>query len=214
MSIQLIAGLGNPGTEYNETRHNAGAWLVAALAQREGVALRIERKFHGSAGILQQQLQSQSQPNNKSNKNNKNQITTTSTEAPCRLLIPTTFMNHSGLAIKTMASFYRIPPEAILVVHDDLDLLPGIARLKYDGGHGGHNGLQNTIQQLGSKQFYRLRLGIGHPGDRDKVIDYVLQRPSRHDKQRIDDAIDEALAALPLLLAGQIQQAMQQLHSK
>ena len=191
--IQLIVGLGNPGREYEDTRHNAGAWLVEQLARSLGCALAPEAKFFGLTGRA------------------------------ClgghdiKLLIPTTFMNRSGQAVVAMAGFYKIAPANILVVHDELDLLPGAARLKLGGGHGGHNGLRDIMAQLpkdgGKGDFHRLRLGIGHPGSADKVVGYVLGKPSSDDRIAIDRAIDAALDALPLAVAGEWPRAMNQLHA-
>jgi PTH1 family peptidyl-tRNA hydrolase len=190
MSIKLIVGLGNPGAEYAETRHNAGAWLVEFLAQQENVSLRYETKFTGSTGIFQL------------------------SDCDCRLLIPDTFMNLSGKAVRAIAEFYKFAPSEILVVHDELDLPVGTVRLKHGGGHGGHNGLRDIIAQLHSHDFYRMRLGIAHPGERHLVLDYVLHRPSRDDKQLIDDAIANAINVIPELLKGQMDKAMQKLHTQ
>lgn len=187
--IQLIVGLGNPGSDYEKTRHNAGAWFVESISQQFEVLLRPELKFKGLAGLF------------------------TMAGNQCRLFIPTTFMNLSGHAIHTIASFYKIPVEAILVAHDELDLPVGTVRLKQGGGHGGHNGLRDSILQLGSKEFYRLRIGINHPGHKDKVIDYVLSRPSKDDHHKITDSITDALKVLPEILAGDMQKAMKDLHS-
>ncbi len=184
--IRLIVGLANPGKEYTKTRHNAGAWLVESLAQQSTLTLNPEAKFQGYVGKV----------------------------AGCWLLVPTTYMNHSGRALAALARFYRIPPEAILVVHDDLDLCTGVARFKWSGGHGGHNGLKSVVAELGSADFWRLRIGIGHPGHRDRVHDYVLGHPSQNDQQKIEMAIDNALATFPLFLVGQTDKAMQQLHSE
>lgn len=190
MSIKLIVGLGNPGAEYQETRHNAGAWLVESLAQQEHVTLCYETKFTGHTGIFQL------------------------SDLDCRLLIPGTFMNLSGKAVRAIAEFYKIAPSEILVAHDELDLPVGIVRLKHGGGHGGHNGLRDIITQLHTNDFYRLRVGIAHPGERHLVLDYVLHRPSRDDKQQIDDAIANAINIIPELLKGQMDKAMQKLHTQ
>lgn len=187
--IDLIVGLGNPGRDYEDTRHNAGAWLVDALARSRGVSLQPESKFFGLTGRLQL---------------NGNDV---------RLLIPTTFMNRSGQAIAAVAGFYKIAPESILVAHDELDLPPGVARLKQGGGHGGHNGLRDTIARLGNNaNFQRLRLGIGHPGSAEQVVGYVLNRPTAAERQAIDAAVDAALDVLPLAIAGESAKAMNQLH--
>ncbi|MGC1854033.1 MAG: aminoacyl-tRNA hydrolase [Candidatus Aquirickettsiella sp.] len=188
--IQLIAGLANPGKDYAKSRHNAGAWLVSALLDQYRLSpLKVENKFHAS-------------------------VTTWSlATGKCWVLIPNTYMNDSGRAIKAFTHFYQIPAEAILIVHDDLDLLPGVARYKQGGGDGGHNGVKDIVKQL-HKDFWRLRLGIGHPGHRDRVHDYVLNSPSIADKQRIHEAIDRALTTLTLFSEGKQDLAMQQLHTQ
>lgn len=189
-AIKLIAGLGNPGAEYRGTRHNAGADFVAQLARNAGVELRPDSKFFGLAGQL------------------------TLAGHDLRLLIPTTFMNRSGKAVAAIAGFYKILPEEILIAHDELDLPAGSARFKRGGGHGGHNGLRDIIPALGNnRDFQRLRIGIGHPGHASKVTGYVLGAPGPTDRQRIDQCIDEAIAALPLLLDGDEVKAMTRLHS-
>lgn len=189
--IQLIAGLANPGKDYAKSRHNAGAWLIATLHHQQSLSpLKAENKFHAA-------------------------VTTWSiANGKCWVLIPNTYMNDSGRAIKAMAHFYQIPTEAILIVHDDLDLLPGVARYKQGGGDGGHNGLKDIVRHLQSKDFWRLRLGIGHPGQRDRVHDYVLGSPSVSDKQRIDVAIELALSTLSVFVEGKQEQAMQILHTQ
>ena len=152
--IKLIVGLGNPGDKYTDTRHNTGEWLIERLARRFNVSLNPEIKFFGKTAR------------------------TLVNGKEVRLLVPTTFMNLSGKAVGALASFYRIKPEEILVIHDELDLLPGTAKLKQGGGHGGHNGLKDIVAQLGNNNnFYRLRIGIGHPGHRDLVAGYVLNKP-------------------------------------
>jgi PTH1 family peptidyl-tRNA hydrolase len=187
--IRLVVGLGNPGPEYNDTRHNAGFWFVDRLAQTGGIALRAESKFQGQVGRLRVDDQE------------------------CWLLKPMTFMNLSGRAVLAVASFYKILPDEILVVHDELDLPPGSVRLKRGGGHAGHNGLRDVMAHLGVPDFWRMRLGIGHPGDRAKVADYVLHRPSREDQTGIESAIDRGLAVWPKLLEGQGESAMLALHT-
>ncbi len=183
-------GLGNPGSEYRGTRHNAGADFVEVLARREGAPLQADSKFFGLAGRV------------------------TVGGHDLRLLIPTTFMNRSGRAVAAMATFYKIPPEEILVAHDELDLPAGTARFKRGGGHGGHNGLRDILPALGnSRDFYRLRIGIGHPGHASRVTGYVLGAPSAADRERIDASIEEAIASLPLLLDGEETKAMTRLHS-
>lgn len=189
-AIKLIVGLGNPGSEYRGTRHNAGADFVEALASQCQSSLQAESKFFGLAGRL------------------------TLCGHDLRLLIPTTFMNRSGKSVAAMAQFYKIAPNEILVAHDELDIPPGTARFKQGGGHGGHNGLRDIVPALGNnKDFYRLRIGIGHPGHASKVTGYVLGAPSQVDRTRIDACIEEAIAALPLLLDGDSTKAMTRLHS-
>lgn len=188
-AVQLIVGLGNPGPEYAQTRHNAGFWFVDELAAACRCALRNEARFH--AEVARCTLHGQD----------------------CRLQKPTTFMNRSGQAVVALANFLRIPPAEILVVHDELDLPPGTARLKRGGGHGGHNGLRDLISHLGTQDFLRLRIGIGHPGDRNQVVDYVLHRPSREDRDQIDAALQRALEVMPLAVAGEFERAMHKLHS-
>ena len=186
--IQLIVGLGNPGREYEDTRHNAGAWLVEQLARSHGCALVSEAKFHGLTGRLQLAGQD------------------------LKLLIPTTFMNLSGQSVAAFANFYKISAESILVAHDELDLPPGSARFK-QGGSGGGNGVRDIIARLGNNGFHRLRIGIGHPGSADKVTGYVLNKPSADERISIERALDAAIAALPLAISGQWTRAMTQLHA-
>lgn len=187
--VQLIVGLGNPGSEHDQDRHNAGFWFVDELARSSHCSLRSETRFHAEVGRC------------------------TLHGHDCRLQKPTTFMNRSGQAVGALANFLRIPPADILVVHDELDLPPGIARLKQGGGHGGHNGLRDLIQHLGTQDFMRLRIGVGHPGDRNQVVDYVLHRPSREDRDQIDAAMARALDVMPLAIAGEFERAMHKLHS-
>lgn len=189
-AIKLIAGLGNPGNEYRGTRHNAGADFVQELARRCGSSLQSESKFFGLTGRV------------------------TLSGHDLRLLIPTTFMNLSGKSVAAMAGFFKIAPENILIAYDELDIPPGSARFKQGGGLGGHNGLRDIVPALGNNQnFHRLRIGIGHPGHASKVTGYVLGAPSQADRERIDACIDEAIAALPLLLDGDSTKAMTRLHS-
>ena len=189
-ALQLIVGLGNPGTEYRGTRHNAGADFVDALARQCGATLQSESKFFGLTGRV------------------------TFAGHDLRLLVPTTFMNRSGQAVAAMANFYKVKPEQMLIAHDELDIPAGTARFKQGGGHGGHNGLRDIVPALGNnKNFHRLRIGIGHPGHASKVSGYVLNKPSAQDRRFIDDSIDEAIAALPLLLDGDTTKAMTRLHS-
>lgn len=188
--IQLIVGLANPGQQYEQTRHNAGAWYLNALARSQGVTLSEERKFFGYTGQF------------------------THGGNIIRLLVPTTYMNRSGQATAALANFYRIAPEQILVAHDELDLPPGIARLKIGGGHGGHNGLRDMISQHSNqKNFTRLRVGIGHPGSSALVTPHVLGKPSANDRELIDRAIDEALRYTNDILDGNLNRAMTELNS-
>lgn len=190
MPIRLIAGLGNPGPKYELTRHNAGAWFVEALARQYGVPLQAEKRFFGLTARINLAGQD------------------------LRLLIPTTYMNRSGQAVAAMAGFYRIAPSEILVAHDELDMDPGVARLKQGGGHGGHNGLRDTIAALGNDAgFLRLRLGIGHPGSSDQVTGYVLSRASAEQQTATDAAIEAALEVIPRVVGGDLAGAMNQLHS-
>jgi PTH1 family peptidyl-tRNA hydrolase len=190
-AVQLIVGLGNPGPEYDQTRHNAGALFVERLADREGVRLALDKKYFGLTGKFTHQGRD------------------------VRLLIPTTFMNRSGQAVAALARFFRIEPEAILVAHDELDMPPGVAKLKQGGGHGGHNGLRDIIAQLGNQNsFHRLRLGIGHPGHSSQVTGYVLGRAPRSEQELLDASIDFALGVLPEMLAGDWIKAMHKLHSQ
>jgi len=188
--IRCIVGLGNPGPKYQPTRHNAGYWLVDELARRHRLRFRSETRFQGEIARLTLEGQG------------------------CWLLKPTTFMNHSGRSVAALANYYRIPPQQILLAHDDLDLPPGTVRLKKGGGHGGHNGLRDTIAALGSREFYRLRIGIDHPGHRDQVVDFVLSRPSQEEEQKIRNAIDRAADQLPLLLLGEYDRIMNSLHMR
>jgi peptidyl-tRNA hydrolase len=188
--IALVVGLGNPGSKYQESRHNAGTWFVERLAERYGTPLQDEPKFHGR--VARVALAGQD----------------------FQLLVPTTFMNQNGLAVASLAAFYKISREQILVAHDDLDLPLGVVRLKRHGGHGGHNGLKDLIAQLGGNTFTRLRFGINHPGASDAVVPYVLGRPSLQDRVLILDAIEDTVDAFPLILEGQLEQAMNELHSR
>lgn len=189
--IKMIVGLGNPGSEYAETRHNAGFWLIDEIARAHGASLQADSKYHGDTA----------------------RILIGSHEV--RLLKPMTFMNRSGQSVAKLANFYKIPLESILVAHDEMDFAPGIMRLKIGGGHGGHNGLRDIIAQMGNqKDFLRLRMGIGHPGHASQVTGYVLGKPQTDDRIAIELGIKEVLAVLPLLLAGELQQAMNQLHTK
>ena len=188
-AIRLIVGLGNPGREYETTRHNAGYWWVDELARLQNLSFKSEAKYHGLTA--RGQLHGHEM----------------------LLLKPQTFMNVSGRAVGALAQFYKIAPAEMLVVHDELDLPPGVARLKMGGGHGGHNGLKDIIAHLGSKDFWRLRLGIGHPGDRADVAGYVLNDPRREERELIDEAIQRALHVAPLIVEGKTEAAMLKLHS-
>jgi PTH1 family peptidyl-tRNA hydrolase len=189
MAIKLIIGLRNPGSPYEQTRHNAGAWLVYLLGQRHNAHLKTDKKMQAECGDLI-----------------VNQTT-------CKLALPLTFMNHSGQPTRAISQFYRIEPQEILVVHDELDLPVGRIKLKTGGGHGGHNGLRDIATLLGSNEFHRLRIGIGHPGHKDIVHQYVLSKPSISDRQQIHDAIDRGIAVIPMVLSGDLARAMNQLNA-
>jgi PTH1 family peptidyl-tRNA hydrolase len=186
-AIRLIVGLGNPGKDYERTRHNAGFWLVERFAVHSGVALRKDGKYQALVGRLDSN--------------------------GAWLVLPQSFMNASGRAVQMLAGFFKIQPAEILVVHDELDFAPGVAKMKQGGGIAGHNGLKDISQRLGSHDYWRLRLGIGHPGDKNAVTDYVLNKPSAEDREAIDGAVGRSIEALPLCLAGDMQGAMQKLHS-
>jgi len=188
-AIRLIAGLGNPGKKYEQTRHNAGFWFVDEVARRYAVRFRAESRFASEVASCQIDAQE------------------------CRLQKPQEFMNRSGRPVAALAAFYRIPRSAILVVHDDLDLPPGTVRLKQNGGHGGHNGLRDLIPSLGGNDFLRLRIGIGHPGHRDDVIDYVLRPAAREEQAAIEAAIEAALGVLSDVITGNLEAAMKVLHT-
>jgi len=188
--IKLIVGLGNPGSEYEATRHNAGFWFVDEVARCHGVNLKPENKFFGHTGTI------------------------VSGTHKILLLKPMTYMNRSGQAVAALAGFYKIPVESILVAHDELDFEPGTVKLKAGGGHGGHNGLRDIISCMGnSKQFMRLRIGVGHPGSQEKVTGHVLGKTPAAERGLIDGSIDEAIRILPVLFAGEIQKATHKLHS-
>jgi len=185
--IRLVVGLGNPGKEYERTRHNAGFWLLERLAAQSGVALRKEAKYQALVGRL--------------------------AGNGAWLVLPQSFMNASGRAVQMIAGFFRIPAPEILVVHDEVDFPPGTARLKQGGGIAGHNGLRDISQRLATHDYWRLRLGVGHPGDKGAVADYVLGKPPAEEREAIDAAIARSLEVLPLCLAGDLQGAMQRLHT-
>ncbi|MCW8902088.1 aminoacyl-tRNA hydrolase [Sedimenticola sp.] len=187
--IRLIVGLGNPGTDYAATRHNAGFWFVDLLAERYGGVFKSESKFHGQVCRILVKGQE------------------------CWLLKPSTFMNRSGQSVSSLAKYYKIGLDEILVAHDELDMPPGVVRLKFGGGHAGHNGLRDIVRAMGGKEFWRLRIGIDHPGNAREVVNYVLGRPSRPDAEAISRALDEAERVLPDLVEGSFQIAMNALHS-
>ncbi|MCU7890980.1 MAG: aminoacyl-tRNA hydrolase [Candidatus Thiodiazotropha sp. (ex Ustalcina ferruginea)] len=187
--IRLIVGLGNPGPDYEETRHNTGFWLVDKLAQQYHQHFRSDSRHHGSVCKLNIRGEE------------------------VRLLKPATYMNRSGQSVSSLANYFRISPDQILVAHDELDLDPGQIRLKIGGGHAGHNGLRNIMSALGSCDFPRLRIGIDHPNDRGEVVNYVLGRPSKADREAINTAIDSAIDCLDEVVKGELQKAMNHLHS-
>jgi len=187
--ILMVVGLGNPGPDYANTRHNAGALFVEALARETGQSLRPEKKYHGLYARIQLQ------------------------GLDLHLLNPSTYMNRSGLSIKALTDFFKIQPQQILVAHDELDLPPGTAKLKKGGGHGGHNGLRDTIAHLGTNDFQRLRIGIGHPGDSRQVTGYVLGRLGKRETEELNALIDEIIRVLPDAASGKLPAAMNRLHS-
>lgn len=190
LALRLIVGLGNPGREYARTRHNAGFWWIERCAEDLRIMLKPESRYFGIAG----------------------RGNTASGEV--FLLQPQTFMNASGKSVAALARFYKIEPEQILVVHDELDLAPGVARLKMGGGHGGHNGLKDIAAQLGSRDFWRLRLGIGHPGEKNQVVNYVLNPPRTDELTQIEDAVTDSLHVLSEMLRGDFSVAMLKLHTQ
>lgn len=187
--IKLFVGLGNPGANYTNTRHNAGFWWVDLIAQQTNSTLASESKFFGIAGKLNQ-------------------------HANRWLLMPTTFMNASGKAVAALANYYKILPEEIMVIHDELDLPAGEIKLKFGGGHGGHNGLRDIHSALGTKDYWRLRVGIGHPGNRNEVVNFVLKPPTKGEQTAIDDCLYESSKQLEQLVAGEFEKAMLALHTK
>lgn len=188
MAIKLIIGLQNPGPTYELTRHNAGGWFTKKLAQHYNSSFKLEKKLQAELAEIELN------------------------DYRGKLVLPLTFMNHSGLPVRLISQFYRVQPEEILIIHDELDLPPGCARLKTGGGHGGHNGLRDIVAQLGTPLFHRLRVGIGHPGHKDQVHQYVLSKPSVHDRQLIDEAINRGIDIMPLVLSGDLSRAMNQLN--
>ena len=187
--IRIIVGLGNPGADYVDTRHNAGFWLIDLLAQDRCLSFRFEKRY------------------------NAEECKFKAGGKDVYLLKPQAFMNRSGQAVAALARYYKIRPEQILVFHDELDLPPGTNRIKQAGGHGGHNGLRDIISHLGSRDFFRIRVGIGHPGDSNQVINYVLHKPSVADFNAIDTANRETLTVMSLVFEGRIDKAMQALHT-
>jgi PTH1 family peptidyl-tRNA hydrolase len=188
MSISLIVGLGNPGEKYAPTRHNVGYWLIERLADSAGVTLKAEKKVMGD--VAQASL----------------------AHSNIRLLRPATYMNESGMAVRKMLDFYKLTPEQMLIVHDELDLPPGTVRLKQGGGHGGHNGLRDIISHCG-KDFLRMRIGIGHPREKSQVTGYVLRSPGSKERQLIEDALPDAERAVETLLQDGLERAMHRLHT-
>ena len=188
--IRLIVGLGNPGPEYAATRHNAGFWFIDAVAARLRATLAPERGYFGFAAR------------------------TNVAGQPIWLLKPTTYMNLSGKSVAALARFYKIAPEEILVAHDELDLQPGQVRLKLGGSHAGHNGLKDIHAQLGSGDYWRLRIGIGHPGVKDQVIDYVLRKPSPENRIEIEKSIEQAISGIDLLLDGDMERATMKINAR
>ena len=188
--IRLLVGLGNPGPEYEATRHNAGFWWLDAAARKLGATLAPQRSYFGLAAKA------------------------SAAHGAVWLLQPMTYMNLSGKAVAALARFYKIAPQEILVVHDELDLQPGQAKIKLGGGHAGHNGLRDIHAQLGSADYWRLRLGIGHPGVKAEVIDYVLRKPPAEQRELIEQTIARSVESLDLLLAGEMERAMMKVHAK
>lgn len=188
-ALQCVVGLGNPGAKYADTRHNAGFWFVDELARRHDAVMRSESKFFGEVTRIH------------------------NPSGDCWLLKPTTFMNHSGRSVAALCNFYRIAPERLLVVYDELDLPPGALRLKSGGGHGGHNGMRDICSALGTKEFHRLRVGIGHPGHKSAVVGYVLSRPPKAEYEAIDDALEQVFRHWGLIQSGGLQKAMNELHT-
>ena len=189
-SYQLLIGLGNPGARYETTRHNAGLWLLERVARRYASGFRSSPRCFGSiadADIAGTRV---------------------------RLFRPDTFMNHSGRAVAAVAAFYKVPIERILIAHDEIDLPPGTVRLKRGGGHGGHNGLRDVVPQLASAGFSRIRIGVGHPGSKDRVVGYVLDRPPRAERSEIDDAIERVVDEIARIAGGDLEGAMNTLHRR
>jgi len=190
MTIRLLVGLGNPGPEYEATRHNAGFWFIDEVARLLRVNLAPERSYFGRVARA------------------------SGPHGPVWLLEPMTFMNLSGKSVAALARFFKIEPDEILVAHDDLDLMPGHAKMKLGGSHGGHNGLRDIQAQLGTGDFWRLRFGIGHPGVKAEVVDYVLRKPPAEQREAIIGSIGQSITALDLLLDGEMERAMMKIHAK
>lgn len=188
--LQIIVGLGNPGSEYEQTRHNVGVWLIESLLTQHSKTLRFEKKIFGY--ITEIEL-------------NDHKV---------KLFKPNTYMNVSGKAINAVLNYYKIPSTGLLVAHDDLDLDPGTIRLKFDGGHGGHNGLRDIIQSIGTNTFYRARIGIGHPGNKNAVTSYVTKKPSKTDHSKITESIDNLCTYIPELTTGQFDEVMKEIHTR
>ena len=188
--IRLLVGLGNPGAEYEATRHNAGFWFIDEVARKLGAALTPERGYFGRVARVNRP------------------------DGPVWLLQPMTFMNLSGKSVAALARFFKIAPHEILVAHDELDLMPGQAKMKLGGSHAGHNGLKDIHAQLGSPEYWRLRLGIGHPGVKAEVTDYVLRKPPLAEREAIDKITEQAVKTLDLILAGDMERAMMKVHAK
>jgi len=187
--LKLIAGLGNPGLKYTETRHNAGFWFVDRLASNNQLLFNLNAKFFGNIARYN------------------------AGEIDCRLLKPETFMNESGRAVLAVAGYYNIEPEEMLIVHDEIDLDAGVIRLKKGGGHGGHNGIRDIMEQSGNGDFMRMRIGVGHPGNKDDVVQHLLHdKPSSDDQSLIDSAIERALEVMPLVFNGELNKAMTKLN--
>jgi len=189
-SIKLITGLGNPGSQYQMTRHNAGFWFLDALASRLALSFKLDKKFQAETSRYQ------------------------ANGEDCWLCKPQTYMNESGTAIQAMQSYYKVSPEETLIVHDEIDLPAGVVRFKTGGGHGGQNGLRDIIQRTGSNSFHRLRIGVGHPGSKDKVVSYVLARPHREEEDAMLNAIATILDDVDLIFQGDIQSLMNQYNQK
>lgn len=187
--IKLLVGLGNPGREYEQTRHNAGVWFIEALLKEAGARLKPENKLRASSNKIE------------------------FSGHTLRVAVPMDYMNLSGQSVAALQHYYKIEAEETLIIHDEIDLMPGTARIKFSGGEGGHNGLRSIAAATGTKAFYRLRIGVGHPGRRQQVVNYVLGKPSADETVLIDQSIEKALTVLPAILDGAIEKAMTQLHT-